>query len=736
MTLQVINVGSAPNDGLGDPIRTAYIKCNDNFGELYSRAQTTPPVTLAGSPGDRAGMYAYDESFWYYCYADYDTSSVIWAQVAQIGNIAVSAIQSGNSSASFDDIDGNLVISISSTSNVAEFRTDGIYASANVTAGNVNATNFYGTVSTAAQPSITSVGTLTSLGLSGALTSTSTISTTGNVTGGNLITTGTVQTSSLTATSNVWTESLVGNTTITTPGTISATGNITTNGYFVGTFFGNITGNFVVPGSNTEVLFNTSGNVDSSSRFTFNKTSNVLQVSGNVSSFNVITGSAYASGVMSAAGNVTGGNLITAGLATVAGNITGGNVSTAGKVNATGNIDGGNLRTSGQVSATGNITGGNLITGSAYVSGVVSASGNVTGGNLIGGAITSVSSVSGTIFKASSTMSATGNITGGNVITAGNVSANYFLGDGSLLTGVITTVSNVVNGNSSVDIATAGADVTVSVNGVANVGVFQADGVSITGSIVGSSLNTGIGNVSGGNAIFSTAITATTLSTTGNVTGGNVVSTAIVQGATVNATTVSASGNITGGNVISNGLISVVGTITGAAISGTGLTVGTGNITGGNIVNAGANGVGNIGSSGGYFNTVFAKATSAQYADLAEKYTADADYQPGTVVVFGGNKEVTQSSTAGDTAVAGVISTNPAYTMNSGLDGEFVATVALVGRVPCQVVGPIRKGALLVSAPNGRAQASASPQVGTVVGKALEHFDGDQGIIEIVVGKL
>jgi hypothetical protein len=121
---------------------------------------------------------------------------------------------------------------------------------------------------------------------------------------------------------------------------------------------------------------------------------------------------------------------------------------------------------------------------------------------------------------------------------------------------------------------------------------------------------------------------------------------------------------------------------------------------------------------------------------LAEKYTADSEYAPGTVVVFGGTNEVTESAVSGDSAVAGVISTSPAYTMNSGLDGEFVATVALVGRVPCQVIGPIRKGALLVSAPQGRAQASASPQVGTVVGKALENFDGDQGVIEIVVGKL
>ena len=68
MALEVIQVGSAPNDGTGDPLRTAYIKCNTNFAEIYSRAQTTPPSTLIGSAGDVAGMYAYDSSFFYYCF--------------------------------------------------------------------------------------------------------------------------------------------------------------------------------------------------------------------------------------------------------------------------------------------------------------------------------------------------------------------------------------------------------------------------------------------------------------------------------------------------------------------------------------------------------------------------------------------------------------------------------------------------------------------------------------------
>lgn len=154
------------------------------------------------------------------------------------------------------------------------------------------------------------------------------------------------------------------------------------------------------------------------------------------------------------------------------------------------------------------------------------------------------------------------------------------------------------------------------------------------------------------------------------------------------------------------------------------------------IVNGAGNGVGNIGSASTYFNTVFAKATSAQYADLAEKYLADKDYAPGTVMVIGGSQEVTASSKDHDSAVVGVVSTNPAYIMNSGLNQENTVTVALIGRVPCLVQGPIHRGDLLISAENGRARSEVSPKPGCVIGKALENFDGDQGIIEIIVGKL
>jgi hypothetical protein len=137
---------------------------------------------------------------------------------------------------------------------------------------------------------------------------------------------------------------------------------------------------------------------------------------------------------------------------------------------------------------------------------------------------------------------------------------------------------------------------------------------------------------------------------------------------------------------------------------------------------------------------VFAKATSAQYADLAEMYAADAEYAPGTVVEFGGDQEITITKHTHSTQVAGIISTNPSYLMNSTLSGDHPLEVALVGRVPCHVVGTIRKGDRLVASDvPGTAQA-LNPELyqpGCIVGKALENYNSDQpGTIEVAVGRL
>ena len=130
-------------------------------------------------------------------------------------------------------------------------------------------------------------------------------------------------------------------------------------------------------------------------------------------------------------------------------------------------------------------------------------------------------------------------------------------------------------------------------------------------------------------------------------------------------------------------------------------------------------------------------ATESYYADLAENYLADAEYAPGTVIEFGGAAEVTQSTTHGTHRVAGVVSTNPAHLMNSHCEGDNVVAIALQGRVPCNVIGKVAKGDMLVASNvPGYAIVSNTPAVGSVIGKALEDkLDGDKGTVEVVVGK-
>ena len=169
--------------------------------------------------------------------------------------------------------------------------------------------------------------------------------------------------------------------------------------------------------------------------------------------------------------------------------------------------------------------------------------------------------------------------------------------------------------------------------------------------------------------------------------------------------------------------------------------IGIGALTTSGITTSGAiipnaNNTINLGSSGAYWNTVYGNATSANYADLAENYEGDQEYEFGTVVMIGGEKEVTIAKGLGTTRVAGVVSENPAHLMNAGCSGIKVP-VALQGRVPCKVVGKISKGDLLiVGLIPGVAMIGTDPKPGSIIGKALADYDSDRiGVIEVLVGK-
>ena len=417
-------------------------------------------------------------------------------------------------------------------------------------------------------------------------------------------------------------------------------------------------------------------------------------------------------------------------------------------VSATGNITGGNILTSGLISVTGNIYTGNILTNGYYYANGVAFGGG--GGGTPGGANTQIQYNNAGTFGGSAaftfnnttnaitttgTFSASGNITGGNLITAGLISATGNIATtGNINAGGYITNSTYISTNT---LSAVGAVITGNVTGG---NITTAGLISATGTITGSQFNgsgAGLTSIPGAN-VTGTVANATYATSAGSATTAGTVTTNAQPNITSVGTlsSVSSTGNITGGNILTGGLISS----TGNATHGN-LTVGTGTITGGNIVNANANGVGNIGSSTLYFNTVFAKATSAQYADLAEMYCADASYPPGTVVEFGGESEITITNTSHSTAVAGIISTNPSYLMNSTIACEVNALeVALVGRVPCQVVGTIRKGDRLVSGNiPGTAQALNMNlyEPGCIVGKALEDYNSNTpGVIEVAVGRI
>jgi hypothetical protein len=147
--------------------------------------------------------------------------------------------------------------------------------------------------------------------------------------------------------------------------------------------------------------------------------------------------------------------------------------------------------------------------------------------------------------------------------------------------------------------------------------------------------------------------------------------------------------------------------------------------------------VGTAGTMTGNWSLSVGSKLQSTYADLAEYYAADKMYTPGTVLQFGGDKEVTIAKEETN-KIAGVVSSDPAYVMNGDIQAQHPVIVALIGRVKVKVIGTVLKGDMLISAGNGIAKASIiDPKIGTVIGKAIENkFDGDEGMIEVMVGRL
>jgi len=494
MAQQVINVGTAPNDGTGDPIRTAYIKTNSNFGELYNRVQTNPPASLEGSIGDVAGMYAYDSNYFYYCYANFTGNTQIWNQITNTGNISVTNIASGNSAIAFNNINGNALISVHGVSNVAVVTSSGlniagaISATGAVTAAaNVNAANIY---------------------VSGQIISNN------NITGQYFVGNGAYLTGITTTygNSNVATY-LPGY----TGGFPSLLGNVVTTANISGAY---ILGN----GSQLTGLPATYGNS--------NVAGYMPTYSGNLNPGNIT-----AAGIVSATGNITGGNL------TSIANITGVNVYSSSVVSATGNVRGGNINTAGLVSAAGNITGNYILGNGSQLTGIVPSYGNSN-------VATYLLSYTGNI--SSGNISASGNITGAYILGNGSqltgLPATY--GNSNVAIYLPTYTGNLTAGN--VAVTSALSTSTVSASGNITGAYILGNGSQLTGIVssygnsnVASYLSTYTGNLTAGNITVTAALKSSTVSASGNITGAYILG----NGSQLTGITASLSGNVLSANV-------------------------------------------------------------------------------------------------------------------------------------------------------------------------------------------
>ena len=251
-----------------------------------------------------------------------------------------------------------------------------------------------------------------------------------------------------------------------------------------------------------------------------------------------------------------------------------------------------------------------------------------------------------------------------------------------------------------------------------DVGSLKVNGSTIITTTSGNTVNFATPNAATGTNYFMTS-TGTTVPTT--TTYGIFDTT----NGTLKATTITTGGATTAGTVTGN--YQVDGTID---FYTKGATLKTGIITTGDPLNPGTiTGLWSLSGTG--------TQLQATYSDLAEYYRADAEYAPGTVLVFGGDAEVTVTRTINDTRAAGIVTTDPAYTMNGALEGTR-ACLALAGRVPCLVVGRVKKGDMLTtSATPGHAVKANTPTLGAIIGKALEDKDyGEAGVIEVAVGRI
>ena len=702
--MDTIDFGAFPNDANADSIRTAFEKTQNNITELYS-------IGINGVTGIVAGSGL--------------TQTLSLGNVVLASKIDQVTIQTGSS----------LLIGTGTPTGQSATITQGgipfaLSLANTITTVNVVATgNLVGTLAStsSAQPNITSVGTLTGLTSSGDITAV--------------------------------------------------------------TFLGNVVADrvdateYTSPSSNTTILYNKQGTIGGSSELSWNETT--LNVIGNISARNI------------AGGNLLTANYIAAVLTTAAQpNLT--SVGTLTSLEVTGNITAANANLGNATLSNYFIGSGNNLSNiqAANVTGTVASAayaadaGNASFADLSTQSVTVIDAAQPNITSVGtlSTLNVTSTATVGNLVTTGNVVIDQDLNTGNLTVAENTVLSNMF----AVSITAA----SIAGNGM---GLVNLSANSVIG-VVSNASHAELANVANSAVVSATVTTAEqpNITSVGDLTSLYVAGPIVTGSSAILGNSAIANYFIGSGNNLSNiRAANVVGTVESANLSyksnitlldfspnsvGVGtyfvgfVSDPTGNLeiktnpyisfnanlgylyapnisilenidanaVVANLVTASEITVGSIttgantisGTLTGNWQLTAGSVFATIGADLAEYYAADQNIAAGTVVEFGGEYEITTCNTPMSNRIAGVVTTEPSYVMNSNISCVFPVAVALQGRVPVRVTGTIRKGDMIVSAGEGMATAFTSPMIGTVIGKSLENFNGGEGIIEVAVGRI